>query len=96
MSCWPNVGSLLGQSHRRLANNKPTLGGRLMFAGNAYILTYYHDYGHINRSRSQNKNDDFGLIVSLSARGPSLYVKNMTSVGVRTKRKYSNEAESAK
>ena len=33
MRRWDNAGLLLGQLRRRLANSKPTLGQRLMFAG---------------------------------------------------------------
>ena len=33
MRHWPNIGLLLGQSHRRWANSKPMLGKHIMLAG---------------------------------------------------------------
>ena len=39
MKRWPNVGLLLGQRRRRLANSDPTLAQCLMFAGLASSVT---------------------------------------------------------
>ena len=59
-SCWPNVVFMLGRRRRRRANNKTTLGQRLVFAGmrivqielfshysigfTSYLLTVVNDF----------------------------------------------------
>ena len=43
MRRWPNVGLLLAHRLRRWPTSKPTLGQRLMFAGNEQILNSEKD-----------------------------------------------------
>ena len=42
MRCWPNVALLLGQRRRQWASSKPTLGQRLVFAGNPLTAELYN------------------------------------------------------
>ena len=67
MGRWASVGLLLGQRRRRWANSKPTLGQRLLFAGNISIRSTKQPFFNMqqinfffeklcNRNKKQQRN----------------------------------------